>query len=98
MQSKVQRIMIEGGVACSPRCSRAWHPHVLVLVVPVAGLAGVEAQDREGVHNIFIKRVVVAVDVVGHLRQACICTWMRVGNLRWMCLATPHEHGSVWGT
>jgi hypothetical protein len=46
------------------------HVDVLVLVVPGTGQAGVEAQEGEGAEHIFIKGLIVTVDVVGHLTAA----------------------------
>lgn len=57
-----------------PRLERELHegeeqPHVdvLVSVVPGAGLPDVEAEERERREDVLVKRVVVAVDVVGDL-------------------------------
>mmetsp|Transcript_11219 Transcript_11219/g.24172 ORF Transcript_11219/g.24172 Transcript_11219/m.24172 type:complete len:241 (-) Transcript_11219:513-1235(-) len=43
------------------------HVEVLELVVPVLGLAGVKAQEGEGVHHVLVQCLIIAVDVVGHL-------------------------------
>jgi len=45
------------------------HSQVLVLMVPVARLACVKAEDGEGTDHIFVKGIIVAVDVVRHLRK-----------------------------
>lgn len=46
---------------------------MLILVVPVARLACVKAQDGEGIHHVLIKGIVIAVDVVGHLQGMHVC-------------------------
>jgi len=77
---KVRRI--QHALQCLPLAScpglqstGGFHLQVLPLVVPQPRLARVKAQHGEGVDHILIKRVVVAVDVVGHLgggrRHAC---------------------------
>jgi hypothetical protein len=38
-------------------------------MVPVARLACVKAEDGEGTDHIFVKGIIVAVDVVRHLRK-----------------------------
>ena len=47
----------------------AYHVDVLELVDPVLGQAVVKPQERKGVHYVLVQRVIIAVDVVGHLNR-----------------------------
>jgi len=54
----------------APRArGRARHVDVLVAVEPAPRQARVKAQRRERAKHVLVQRVVVAVDVVGHLRR-----------------------------
>ena len=48
---------------------RAHHVDVLPAVPRLHGQAAVEAQRREGAEDVLVQRLVVAVDVVRHLRE-----------------------------